>query len=254
MTSAEEKWTLQDKVALVTGASRGIGAETAKILAARGADLVINFRSKRARADEVAAAVTEMGRRALVVQADLTSGTDVDRMISGAHAAFGRIDLLVLNASGGLERDKGANYAMDINYTAQLRLVDSALPLMPHGSRIVFVTSHMAHFYGTRPSWPDYEPVARSKKACEEALLKRLPELTSRGIKLVIVSGDIIEGTITPKLLDRQSRGLIQARLDQVGYIPTVADFAAAIADGAEAADIASGNVIFVGSTEDYGA
>lgn len=252
MSVDTERWTLQGKVALVTGASRGIGAAAATKLAERGADVVINFRSKRARADEVAEAVRETGRHALVLQADLTSDAEVAQMIQGVRAEWGRIDVLVLNASGGLEKDKAETYAMELNLHAQVRLVNQALPLMKPGSRIVFVTSHMAHFYGEKPSWPDYEPVAASKKAGEEALRKRLDEFASLGIKLVVVSGDLIDGTITPKLLDRMNRGVIEARVKQVGSIPTIDEFAAAIAAVAEDPDIASGETVFVGSTVDY--
>src|ERR1700678_3030756 len=70
-----------------------------------------------------------------------------------SEPAWGRFDILVLNASGGLEQDKAADYAMQLNLTAQVNLVNGALPLMPSGGRIVFVTSHLAHFYGTAPGY-----------------------------------------------------------------------------------------------------
>ncbi len=74
----------------------------------------------------------------------------------------------------------------------------------------MFVTSHWAHFHGQHPVLPAYEPIADSKKAGEDALRARIPEFLGRGIHLYIVSGDIIEGTITPKLLERTQPGLIQ--------------------------------------------
>src|SRR5260370_23680880 len=120
---------------------------------------------------------------------------------------------------------------MQLNLTAQVRVVDLALPLMPRGSRIVFVTSHMAHFYGDRPMSGPYQPVAASKYAGEQALRARRAELDKMGIALVVVSADMIEGTITPRLLERMSRGLTQSRRDEVGALPTVDAFARAIAD-----------------------
>ena len=90
--------------------------------------------------------------------------------------------MLILNASGGLEKDKPADYAMQLNSTAQVRLVEMALPLMPRGGRIIFVTSHMAHFYREKPVYGPYEPVAASKYAGERALRARGAEFEMRGI------------------------------------------------------------------------
>jgi 3-oxoacyl-[acyl-carrier protein] reductase len=158
--------------------------------------------------------------------------------------------LLVLNASGGMEKDKSTNYAMDLNLTAQERLVDRALPLMQQGGRIVFVTSHLAHFYDRQPGYEMYKLVAASKYAGEQALRKRIPQLLERGISLVVVSGDLIEGTITPKLMERAQPGFINERREQAGSLPTVADFASAIADACQNFSLDSGETIFVGSTE----
>ncbi len=121
------------KVVLVTGASRGIGASLARLLGAGGADVIINYRSKQARAEEVAAAVRAAGRRALLAQADITSESDIRTMMQMVEAHFAHLDCLILNASGGLEKDRPADYAMQLNLTAQQRLVDAALPLMQPG-------------------------------------------------------------------------------------------------------------------------
>jgi NAD(P)-dependent dehydrogenase (short-subunit alcohol dehydrogenase family) len=240
---------LNGKIALVTGASRGIGANVSCLLAASGADVIINFRSKGPRAEEVANSVRAAGRRAFLAQADITDEAEVKTMMQAAEEA-GRINLLILNASGGLEKDKPADYAMNLNLTAQERMVNLALPLIPEGGRIVFVTSHLAHFHGEKPVYSAYETVAASKKAGEQALRARIPELTAKGISLVVVSGDLIEGTITPKLMERASRGLIETRRKQVGSLPTVEEFAQAIVNAATDTNLKSGEVIFVGSTE----
>jgi NAD(P)-dependent dehydrogenase (short-subunit alcohol dehydrogenase family) len=235
-------------VALITGASRGVGAAAALLLAGRGYDIIVNYHSKRPRAEEVAAAIRGLGRRALLAQADLTNEADVAAMIDSVGREFGRLDVLILNASGGLEKGKPAEYAMQLNLTAQVRLVDLSLKLMPRGGRIVFVTSHMAHFYGERGMVGPYEPVAASKHAGETALRERRREFESLGILLTVVSGDMIAGTITPRLLERMQRGTSQARRDQVGALPTVAEFAGIIADAASDAK-STGETRFVGST-----
>jgi NAD(P)-dependent dehydrogenase (short-subunit alcohol dehydrogenase family) len=240
---------LSGKLALVTGASRGVGAEVARGLAARGADVIINFRSKGPRAEEVAAQVRALGARAFLAQADITSEAEVEGMMRIVQEA-GRLDLLILNASGGLEKNKPADYAMQLNLAAQERLVEAALPLMTNGGRIIFVTSHLAHFHADRPVRGIYEPVATSKKAGEDALRARIPDLAARKISLVVVSGDLIEGTITPKLMERSSRGLIESRREQAGALPTVEEFAKAIVDAAGDERLESGAVVFVGSVD----
>ena len=141
------------RVALITGASRGIGASVATMLADRGFDTVINYHSKRSRAEEVAKEVQALGGRALIVQADITRIDETAAMVKSIGNEFGRLDVLVLNASGGLEKGKPPEYAMDLNLTAQLRLVGECLRLMLPGSRIIFVTSHMAHFYAELSRW-----------------------------------------------------------------------------------------------------
>lgn len=234
------------KIALVTGASRGIGAATALLLAEDGADVVINFRSKAPRAEEVAAQVRARGRHALLAQADITEATQRIAMARSIHETFGRLDTLILNASGGMEKNKDTGYALLLNRDSQLATLDVLLPLMAPGSRVVFVTSHWAHFYGTHPVAPAYEAVAASKKAGEDALRARIPELAARGIRLTIVSGDGIEGTITVKLLERVQRGALDSSRD----LPTIAEFAAAIVASATDDSLPSGHIAFIGSIE----
>jgi 3-oxoacyl-[acyl-carrier protein] reductase len=242
--------SLLGKVALVTGASRGIGASVARQLAGAGADVVVNYRSKSPRAEEVAAHIRDLGRVALLAQADITDAAAVQAMMALVAEQLCRLDLLILNASGGLEKHRPADYAMRLNLTAQIQAVDLALPLMPPGARVVFVTSHMAHFYREKPVLPVYEAVAASKYAGEAALRARIPALAERGILLLVVSGDLIEGTITPRLMARQAPGLLQDRRQQVGALPTVDEFARAIVEAAADQHLQSGATIYVGSTD----
>ncbi|MDP9009346.1 MAG: SDR family oxidoreductase [Pseudomonadota bacterium] len=238
------------RTALVTGASRGIGAAVALLLARQGADVAINFRSKGSRAQEIAAQVQALGQRSLLAHADLTDESAVNAMAQAIGDEFRRLSILVLNASGGLEKDKPASYAMELNLTAQVRVLEAMLPLMPAGSCVVFVTSHLAHFYGRKPVYAAYEGIAASKKAGEDALRSRLTEFEARGLRLAIVSGDMIDGTITPKLLERTQRGLIESRRGQAGALPTVHEFAVAIVDAAADASRPNGDVTFVGTTD----
>jgi len=90
---------LKDKVALVTGSSRGIGAATAKLLAAHGAKVVVNYVNAREKGEGVVNDITSGGGTAVLVQADVTQLADVERMLAEAKDAFGPLDILVNNAS-----------------------------------------------------------------------------------------------------------------------------------------------------------
>ena len=241
---------LSGKTAFVTGASRGIGASVVRQLAQLGADVAINYRSKAPRAQEVADEVIALKRRVLLLQGDITDPADISTTFNHIWSEWKRLNILVLNASGGLEKDKDPGYAMRLNMNAQVNLVQAAIPLLSPRGRIVFVTSHLAHFYGVKPVYDSYEPVATSKKAGEDALRKMIPELTRLDIRLMIVSGDLIEGTITPRLLQRQRPGLIESRRQEAGSLPSVEDFAAAIVKAAADDSCATGETIYVGSTD----
>jgi 3-oxoacyl-[acyl-carrier protein] reductase len=89
---------LNGKVAVVTGASKGIGAGIAKSLAAEGAAVVVNYASSKQGAEQVVAEITENGGRAVAIQGDVTSAPDVERIFAETAKAFGRLDVLVNNA------------------------------------------------------------------------------------------------------------------------------------------------------------
>ena len=89
---------LQDKVAIVTGASKGIGASIAKHLAAEGAAVVVNYASSKDGADRVVSEILKNGGRAVAVQANVAKHADIRRLFTEANKAFGRLDILVNNA------------------------------------------------------------------------------------------------------------------------------------------------------------
>ena len=90
---------LSGKTAVVTGASKGIGAGIAKAFAAEGANVVVNYARSQGDAEKVAAEVQSAGGKAITVQADVSKQADVDRLFAEAKKAFGKVDILVNNAA-----------------------------------------------------------------------------------------------------------------------------------------------------------
>lgn len=243
--------SLTGKRVLVTGSSRGIGADTVSYFAAAGARVAINFRNKEARALKLAAKIAEDGGEAITVGADLTDPASVAELFERIQSEFGGLDVLVLNASGGMEGGMAADYAMTLNRDAQLNVLTSALPLLAPGSRVVFVTSHQAHFIHTTETMPEYVPVALSKRAGEDALRALIPELDEKGIDFVVVSGDMIEGTITATLLERANPGAISSRKESAGRLYNVGEFAAEVALAA-VESIPANHTRYVGDISDF--
>ncbi len=230
MTHPLKPGSLANRVVLVTGSSRGIGAATTRYFAQAGANVVINYRNKAARAEKLANELSSLGVETLVLGADLTDPDAVNGMMQAVRDRFGRLDLLVLNASGGMEAGMPEDYALTLNRDAQMNVLSAALPLMPEGSRVVFVTSHQAHFIHTVETMPEYVPVALSKRAGEDALRSRDAELSAQQVNYVVVSGDMIEGTITATLLERANPGAIDSRKQSAGKLYNVDEFAAEVA------------------------
>ena len=252
MTNPLATGSLDGLRALVTGSSRGIGADTATYFAEAGASVVINFRNKEARAIRLVDKIVAAGGSAIALGADLTNPTSVAGMLDTIESEWGGLDILVMNASGGMESGMAGDYAMQLNRDAQVTLLTAALPLLAPGSRVVFVTSHQAHFIHSTPTMPEYLPVALSKRAGEDALLEMIPILDAAGIGFVVVSGDMIEGTITATLLERANPGAISARKDSAGRLYNVSEFAAEIA-AAAVEPIPAGHTRLVGDVSDFG-
>ena len=243
--------SLAGKRALVTGSSRGIGADTASLVAAAGASVVINYRNKEKRALQLVEKIEAAGGAAIAVGADLTDPSSVAEMMRAVKDKFGALDVLVLNASGGMESGMAEDYAMLLNRDAQVGVLTAALPLLSAGSRVVFVTSHQAHFIRTTETMPEYQAVALSKRAGEDALREMIPQLQDAGIEFVVVSGDMIEGTITATLLERANPGAIGTRKQAAGRLYNVGEFAAEVA-AAVVDPVPANNTRYVGDVSGF--
>ena len=251
MNNPLQPGSLAGKNALVTGSSRGIGADTAKYFAEAGANVVINYRNKEARALKLVEAINVAGGSAIAVGADLTDAASVAFLFDKIRSELGELDILVMNASGGMETGMGEDYAMKLNRDSQVALLEAALPLLHSGSRVVFVTSHQAHFIKTVETMPEYVPVALSKRAGEDALRDLIPTLAEKGIEFIVVSGDMIEGTITATLLERANPGAISSRREQAGKLYNVGEFAAEVALAA-VEPVPDNNTRYVGDVADF--
>ncbi|MGZ6777434.1 MAG: SDR family oxidoreductase [Mycobacterium sp.] len=237
------------EVFLVTGASRGVGAAIAIQLAGPHRHIIVNYREKAKRADDVVGRIRAAGGEATAVQADVTDEQAVTAMLAGIAAQFSELNVLVLNASGGLEPGADAGYPMRLNCDAQVRLARLALPLMPAGGRIVFVTSHLAHFHGRKPVPTDYVPIAISKQAGEEALRGMIPTFEAAGVTLVAASGDMIEGSTMVRLFERRDPDAVAARRRASGGLPTAEQFADAIVRATRERH-RSGETVYVGGSD----
>lgn len=217
-----------ERIVLVTGASRGIGAEVARQLADPNTHVIVNYREKAKRAEDIAEAVRDAGGHASTLRADISDEADATAMMESIETRFGRLDALVLNASGGLEMGADPGYAMRLNRDAQRRLAQLAVPMMPVDGRIVFVTSHQAHFFPNKAVPKGYSAVAASKRAGETALYAMRAVFSRAGVRLTVVSGDMIDGTIIVRLLQRRDPDAVKARRVH-GTLPSVTEFSEAI-------------------------
>ncbi len=190
------------RIVLVTGGSRGIGAEVAQQLASPDTHVVVNYREQAERAESIAHAIRSAGGHASTLGADISDEAESTAMIDTIAARFGRLDTLILNASVGLELGADLGYAKRLNRDAQRRLALKAVPLMPAGGRIVFVTSHQAHFFPHKAVPKGQTAVAASRWAGETALYAMRSEFHRAGVRLTVVSGDMTDATLSGAIVN----------------------------------------------------
>lgn len=180
---------LDDKVAFVTGGSRGIGEAVALKLAEDGADVALTYRDSAERAADVIESIKALGRRAWAVQADSADPTAVRETVDQAAAEFGRLDIVVNNAGIGVFSPvedlslEDIDRALDINVRAPLVASQAAVRHMAAGGRIINIGSCM----GERAAFPGGSLYATSKTALTGLTKSLARELGPRGITVNLV-------------------------------------------------------------------
>jgi enoyl-[acyl-carrier protein] reductase III len=199
---------LEGKVALITGSSRGIGRACALRLADAGADVIINYVTSKAAAQEVAESIQAMGRRVAVVRADVSEHDDIESMIDFVRNEFGQLDILVHNAATGgfrpLLAATATNFqaAMNTNVQSFMFLMQAASELLVKEGRqgkAVVITSH-----GTHMALPAYGLIGSSKAALASLARHFALELGDRGVNVNIVEAGLVETDSTRRLPNSQ--------------------------------------------------
>lgn len=218
---------LQGKVALVTGGSRGIGRAIAVRLAEHGVDIVVNYVRHKKDAESTAEEVGKLGRKCLLIKANVASEGDVASMFEKIREEFARLDILVSNAASGVLKpvmeltEKHWNWAMDINARALLTLAQHGAPLMAPGSRVVAVSS-----LGAIRAIENYTTVGASKAALESLVRHLAVELGGRKINVNTVSAGAVDTDALKKFPNRDQ--ILQTALERtpMGRLTTPDDVA----------------------------
>lgn len=180
---------LNEKVAIVTGGSRGIGAAVAKKLAAEGTKVVVNYSGSQADAEEVVQNIISAGGTAVAIRADISNTRDVKQLFDTAIQHFGKVDILVNNAGVMITRllkdttDEDFDKQFNINVKGTFLLLrEAATKLTENGSIINFSTSI------NRLMVPTYSTYAATKSAVEQLTRVFSKEIGARGITINTVS------------------------------------------------------------------
>lgn len=225
---------LTDKVALVTGASRGIGRAIALLMAKQGADVVVNYSGSEGAAQETVDAIVAMGRKAIKIKANVGNAEEVAAMVDEAHTTFGRIDILVNNAGitrdGLLMRMKDSDWDDVININLKgvylMTKAVSKIMMKQRSGKIVNMTSVVgvtgnagqANYSASKAG------VIGFTKTCAK-------ELASRGITVNAIAPGFIHTDMTDVLPDKVKDAMVHTiplgRMAEPDEVAAVAAFLA---------------------------
>lgn len=221
---------LANKVAVVTGASKGIGAAIARHLAAEGASVVVNYSSSQAAAEKVVAEILRNGGKAIAVQADVSKKADIDRLFSASKKAFGVIDILVNNA--GIYNPAPIDEITEVHFHKQvdlnvLGLILTTQEAIKHfnqeGGSIVNISSLVSTM-----AFPGLAVYNATKSAVDSITRTFSKELASRNIRVNSVNPGMVDTEgLQSTGMAAQSQGV--AAMTPLGRIGKPDDIAPAV-------------------------
>jgi enoyl-[acyl-carrier protein] reductase III len=221
---------LAGKVALVTGAARGIGRATARKLAAEGCDVAVNYYNSADAAESLCAHIRGLGRRAVAIQASVGIPDSVDEMFAELGKHFERVDIVVSNAASGVLKNtidmtlKHWRWCLETNALALNLLAQRALPMMREGGRIIAMSS-----LGAQRAMPGYGFIGASKAALEALARALAQELGPRGIRVNVVSAGVVDTDALTHFPNREELLANFADRTPAGPVLTPEDVAGAV-------------------------
>lgn len=230
--------SLPDKVALVTGASKGIGAGIAKALARAGASVVVNYASSKSGADKVIDDIAKAGGKAIAEKGDVAHTAEAKKLIDTALKQYGRLDIVV-NNSGVFEMkpieeitDEHFHRQFNINVLGLLHVTQAAVPQLQEGASVINVSSVVSRL--TPPGSAVYTGTKGAIDAITGVLAR---ELAPRGIRVNAVNPGLVEteGTHSAGIIGTDwEQGLVaQTPLGRTGQPADIADVVVFLASDA---------------------
>ncbi len=242
--------TLTNKVALVTGGSRGIGAAIAKRLAADGASVAITYAKDEESAASVVKAIIDSGGKAIAIRAGATDATAVKAAVDKTVANFGQLDILVNNAGTAIPKKfedttlEEMNGVIDINIRGTFYATHAALKHMKDGGRIIMIGSCV----GERMMTPGLVAYSATKGAIKMFTQGLSREVGSRGITVNNVQPGPIDTDLNPAAGDWAVPQKAMTALGRYGHVDEVASLVAFVASR-EASYITGTNLTVDGGT-----